>query len=248
MKTKLRVLAVIPARGGSRGLPGKNVRKLAGLPLIAHSIRFARLCPGIDRCVVSTDSPEIARVARRHGGDVPFLRPSALARSTTPMWPVLRHALATVEKLEGRRYDALVLLDPTSPLRLPEDAARALARLGAAPAADGVVAVSEPDFSPIWHTVVERGGWMKDLHARGAGITRRQQAPTVYRINGLIYAWRAPFVRRSQGWRGKGRHAPLVVPESRAASIDDLDQFRRVEALVRAGLVRLPWLKAARRK
>lgn len=244
---KPRVLAVIPARGGSRGLPGKNIRPLAGLPLIAHSIEFARLCPGIDRCVVSTDSAAIARVARRHGGDLPFRRPASLARSTTPMWPVLKHALAAVEKLEGRRYDVLLLLDPTSPTRLPEDAARALALLDESPRADGVVAVSEPDFSPVWHTVVARDGWMRDLHRGGSGITRRQQAPTVYRINGLLYAWRASFVRRSDGWRGKGRHIPLVIPDSRAVSIDDLDQFRRTEALVRAGLLRLPWLKPKRR-
>lgn len=96
------VLAVIPARGGSKGLPGKNIRPFAGLPLIAHSILLAKMCPEIDRCVVSTDSEEIAQVARRFEAEVPFLRPGELARDGTPMWPVLRHALEAVETAVGQ--------------------------------------------------------------------------------------------------------------------------------------------------
>ena len=125
---KPRVLAVVPARGGSSGLPGKNIRPFAGLPLLAHSLRCAALTPAITRTVVSTDSPEIAAVARAYCGDAPFLRPAELAQADTPMWPVLRHALAEVEKAEGVTYDFLVLLDPTSPTRTPEELARALER------------------------------------------------------------------------------------------------------------------------
>src|ERR1700756_3876530 len=91
------VLAVIPARGGSRGLPDKNIALLAGLPLISHSIRLSKLCAEIAKCVISTDSERIAAVARDYGGDVPFLRPAELAKDETPMWPVLRHALAEME-------------------------------------------------------------------------------------------------------------------------------------------------------
>ena len=92
------MLAVIPARGGSKGLPGKNIRQFAGLPLIVHSIRMAELCREIDDCVVSTDSEEIAEVARKYGAKVPFLRPAELARDDTPMWPVLQHALHEMER------------------------------------------------------------------------------------------------------------------------------------------------------
>src|SRR5215218_3886475 len=94
------ILAIIPARGGSKGLPGKNIRPLAGLPLIAHSLRLAAMCPEITRCVVSTDDPAIADVARAHGGDVPFIRPRELAGDDTPMMPVLQHALSEVERAE----------------------------------------------------------------------------------------------------------------------------------------------------
>ncbi|MBI4370958.1 MAG: acylneuraminate cytidylyltransferase family protein [Elusimicrobia bacterium] len=240
-----RVLAVIPARGGSTGLPGKNIRPLAGLPLLAHSLRLARLCPEIDHCVVSTDSPEIAELAQRHGGDAPFLRPAELARPDTPMWLVLKHALAAVEAREDRGYGYLLLLDPTSPTRLPEDVREACRRLGERPDADGIVAVSKPHYSPLWHTVVEKDGLMSDFAPDGGRFDRRQDVPDVYHINGLLYLWRARFVRTHEAWRGVGRHLMLVLPEGRAVSIDDLEQFERTEALIRGGAIKLPWLGAA---
>ena len=241
-----RMLAVIPARGGSKGLPGKNIRSFAGLPLIAHTISFARMCPQIDRCIVSTDAAEIAAVARQHGADVPFLRPAELATDDAPVWPALRHALEQAERDERSTYDFLLLLDPTSPGREPADVAEAVERLQRAPEADGVIAVSRPDFNPAWTCVIQRDGWMADLDAAGAGHERRQEAPVVYRINGALYLWRTAFVRRiHSGWRSSGRHLILEIPESRAMSIDTQEQFERAEALVRAGLVRLPWLAEA---
>src|SRR6266540_2157187 len=193
-RTKKRMLAIVPARGGSKGLPGKNIRPLAGLPLIAHSILFAARCPEIDRCIVSTDSREIARVARSFGGDVPFMRPASLAADDTPMWGVIRHALQRVEKAEQRTYDCVLLLDPTSPARESSDVAGVLRRLEESPDADGVIGVSRPDFNPIWHCVVERDGWMSDLIEGGGVSDRRQDVGVVYRINGSIYLWRAGFV------------------------------------------------------
>jgi CMP-N,N'-diacetyllegionaminic acid synthase len=240
---KDRILAVIPARGGSKGLPGKNVRPFLGVPLIAHSIRFAAMCPEITRCVVSTDSPSITRVARRHGGDVPFLRPASLAKDATPMWPVLRHALSVVEGQEGIPYDALLLLDPTSPGRDPSDVRASCRRLRRNLRADGVVAVSRPEFSPIWHCVLERDGFMEDFVKEGARFQRRQDVPTVYRINGALYLWRADFVRRRESWRRDGRHLLHEIPEGRAMSIDTADQFKRAELLVKNGLVHFPWMK-----
>jgi N-acylneuraminate cytidylyltransferase len=238
------VLAVIPARGGSKGLPGKNTRPFAGLPLIAHSIEFARLCPEVTRAIVSTDSDEIAEVARQCGGEVPFRRPMELARDDTPLWAVLRHALSAVEANDGA-YDALILLDPTSPAREPADVSEPLRRLRAAREVDGVVGVSRPDFNPIWHCVVERDGVMANLIEDGARYTRRQDAPMVYRINGSIYVWRAEFVRREpRGWWPHGRHLLHEIPERRAMSIDTLDEFERAEVLVRAGYLRFPWLEA----
>ena len=237
------LLAVIPARGGSKGLPGKNIRPFAGLPLIAHSIRFAALVPQIDRCIVSTDSEEIARTAREHGGDIPFLRPAELARDETPMWPVLQHALREIERSEGRRYESLLLLDPTSPCRLPEDVTLALKMLEEDARAAGVVAVSEPHFNPRWVCVEERDGYL--AHAfESRSYARRQDVPKVYRVNALLYLWRRQHVadQPEPQW-DSAPHRMLVVPEERAVHVDELHDFQLGELLVRSGLVRLPWLR-----
>jgi CMP-N,N'-diacetyllegionaminic acid synthase len=235
-------LAVIPARGGSKGLPGKNTMLLAGLPLLVHSLRLARMCPEIDDVVVSTEDASIARVAGAHGHPPPFTRPAELAGDATPMWPVLRHALETMERTTGQEYRSLVLLDPTSPSRLPGDVAAAFRDLAASPEADGIVAASEPDFNPLWVCVVNRDGWMEAAFPEHTAARRRQDVTPLLRINGLLYLWRAGFVRReSATWR-KGRHLLLVVPESRALSIDTKDEFERAELLVRNGVIRFPWL------
>ena len=239
-----RLLAVVPARGNSKGLVGKNIRPLAGLPLIAHSILLAKMCPEIDRCIVTTDFEEIAQVARRFGGDVPFLRPPELAQSETPMWPVIRHALETIERQEGKPYDYVALLDPTSPTRLPEDVGTACRMLSERPDADGVVAVSKPHYSPIWHSVVARSGWMEDFLPASGRQARRQDVPDVYQINGLLYIWRARFVKaRADNWRDSGKHLMLEIPEGRATSIDNLEQFERMQVLVQGGAIKLPWLE-----
>jgi len=238
-----KILAVIPARGGSKGLPGKNIRPLAGLPLIAHSISMAQMCSEITRTIISTDSTEIANVARRYGADVPFIRPAELAQDDTPMWPVLRHALEYVEKLENHVYDFLILLDPTSPGRLPVDVRDGLAKLRSVPDAAGIIAVSQPEFNPIWHCVVERDGWMTDLIQGAELFNRRQDVPTVYRINGSLYIWRADFVHReAEGWRHE-HHLIYEMPEARAIHIDDENEFEKTDLLIRQGWIHLPWLE-----
>lgn len=236
------VLAVVPARGGSKGLPGKNIRPLAGVPLLVHSLRAAALTPGVTRCVVSTDSEEIAEVARRHGGDVPFLRPAELAGDSTPTAPVLSHALAAVEAEDGHPYDAVLLLEPTSPCRSPERIAAAITRLLSEPHLDGVVSVSVPTFNPIAVGVTERpDGTLRRYAAEAAGITRRQDAPPFLRLNGNFYVWSSAFVRRMEGaWLEEGVHAGFEIPEREAFSVDDEYEFELIEALVRAGFIRLP--------
>jgi CMP-N,N'-diacetyllegionaminic acid synthase len=238
-----RLLAVIPARGGSKGLPGKNIRLFLGLPLIAHTIMFARLCPEIDRCIVSTDSPEIAAIAKEFGADVPFIRPPELAEDDTPMWPVLQHSLTQVEQQTEINYGLLLLLDPTSPVREPSDVTGAMQQLGETPDADGIVGVSQPHFNPIWNCVVEREGWMRDLIEGGREFDRRQQVSPVYRINGSLYIWRTEFVRRQKElWRMSDKHLIYEIPEARASSIDTLEEFQQAELLVQSGFLSFPWL------
>lgn len=248
--TEQRILGVIPARGGSKGLPGKNTRLLAGLPLVVHSIRAAEHTPGITRCVVSTDDEEIARVAREHGGDVPWMRPAELATDAAPMAPVLRHALEAVEAEEGRAYDVVVLLDPTSPTRVPSEVASAVEQLVADEDLDGVISVSEPSFNPLWVGVrpsAEDGRVLERFFTEGTGVVRRQDVPRYLRINGNFYVWRADFVRRLQdSWFDEGRHGMVEIPEERAFAIDYRYEFDRVEALVERGVLTLPWLETGR--
>ncbi len=238
------VLAVIPARGGSKGLPGKNVRPFAGLPLIAHSIALSKLCPEIARCIISTDSPEITEVARQHGGEVPFLRPAELAQDDTPMWPVLQHAVREMERVSGMRYGSVLLLDPTSPGRIPSDITEAVRLLDEDPAAVGVIAVSEPHFNPRWVCVENAGGYIRHVVPMDKKYTRRQDVPPVYRINALLYLWRREYMEQKSQGVGEHPHRMLVVPEERAIHIDEASDFTLAELLIREGLVTLPWLSS----
>ncbi|MGZ4658550.1 MAG: acylneuraminate cytidylyltransferase family protein [Blastococcus sp.] len=236
------VLAVVPARGGSKGLPGKNIRPLAGVPLLVHSLRAAALTPGVTRCIVSTDSEEIADVARRHGGDVPFLRPADLAGDTTPTGPVLAHALAAVEAEDGRSYDAVLLLEPTSPCRSPERMGEAIAQLLSDDSVDGVVSISEPTFNPTAVGVRrEPDGTVRRYAPEAAGMTRRQEAAPFLRLNGNFYVWKSDFIRRLQhSWLDEGVHRGYEIPEKEAFSVDDEYEFELIEALVRAEFITLP--------
>jgi CMP-N,N'-diacetyllegionaminic acid synthase len=238
------VLAVIPARGGSRGLPGKNIATLAGLPLIAHSIRLSNLCSEIVRCLVSTDSDEIAAVARDYGGEVPFLRPAELARDDTPMWPVIRHALTEMEARDRVRYGSVLLLAPTSPGRLPEDVSNAIRLLEEDSSAVGVVAASKPSFNPRWVCIDVAGdGYMRQSFPDGNNYVRRQDVPAVYRINGALYLWRRDHIATSEApCYFTASHRILEIPESRAIDIDSLHDLRLADLILREGLVRFPWL------
>lgn len=234
------VLAVVPARGGSKGFPGKNVAPLLGLPLIGHALRFAALAPEIERTIVSTDDDEIANIARAHGGDVPFVRPAELAEDGTAMWPVLRHALEQADP-DGDRFGYLLLVDPTSPVRAPADVGAMLARLRADETAHGIVSVADPSFSVVWQAVVERDGYLAHLVDAGAELVRRQDAPDVRVIDGSLYLWRTSFVRGEQETWFNGRLLMHAIES--AGSIDTPRDLARVEALVRAGVFTLPWLE-----
>jgi N-acylneuraminate cytidylyltransferase len=239
----MRVLGVIPARGGSKGLPGKNIKPLAGRPLLAHSIACAGLTKRLTRTIVTSDDEPILRVAKACGGDVPFVRPAELARDDTPMMPVLQHAMQTVERLESSTYDALALLDPTSPGRLPEEIDRAVEMLEREPTADGVVAVSEPLFNPLWVGVFVRDGTLLPAFEHESSFARRQDVPRFFRINGAFYLWRRDFLLGAgPDWVKRGKHLPLEMAEERAFSIDTAFEFQVAELLVKNGLISLPWV------
>jgi CMP-N,N'-diacetyllegionaminic acid synthase len=238
------MLAVIPARGGSKGLPGKNIRPLMGLPLIAHSILFAKMCDVIDECIVSTECQEIERCALTYGGRVPFSRPAVLAQDNTPMVPVLQHALREMERIKNCTYGSVLLLDPTSPGRLPTDVTKALEMLEEDSNSVGVVAVSEPHFNPRYVCVEERDGYLELAFALQKQFVRRQDVPRVFRINAALYLWKRDYLVGAPNapFATEAKHRMLIVPEARAVHIDSLEDFQIASAMAQAGIVKFPWL------
>ena len=194
----LKVLGVITARGGSKGIPGKNLKLLAGKPLIAYTIDAAQRSQAFDRLLVSTDDFAIAEYARSQGCDAPFMRPPELARDETPHLPVMQHAVQWAADHEAYHPDAVMILQPTSPLRRAEHMTEA-ASLLAASGADSVVSVSAvpAHMNPMRMLRIEDGG-RATLFVTGdpirQRINRRQDLPAAWVMNGAIYVFRTPVL------------------------------------------------------
>ena len=212
------VLGLVPARGGSKGVPRKNVKMLAGRPLLEYTARAAAASGVLDRVVLSTDSEEIAEVGTRVGLEVPFMRPAALAADDTPMLAVVRHAIEALDE-RGWRAEIVVLLQPTSPLRRPEHVSAAV-RLLRDTNADSVVTVVElpRHLSPDYVMKIEDGR-LRPFLAGGAAITRRQDARPAYVRDGTVYVcWRRTIERFDSLYGEDCR--PLLIDAADALSID----------------------------
>jgi CMP-N,N'-diacetyllegionaminic acid synthase len=238
------ILAIIPARGGSKGLPGKNIRPLAGVPLIAHALKFAAMCPEIGRSIVSTDNEEIAASARSYGGEVPFMRPAELSGDDMGMMPVIVHAVRESEK-SAEQFPLVLLLHPTNPVRYREDLVRAIELLGSDPHADGVIAVCRPDFNPRWVCFEEREGYAVPAFDNKE-YKRRQDVPDVFRVTGSLYLWRREYILNGD-FGSPGRMKMLIVPPEHTVDIDHQRDIDVAEALITAGLITLPWLATPKR-
>ncbi len=233
----MRAIAFIFARGGSKGLPGKNIRPLGGKPLIAWSIEHARAVPRIGRVIVSTDSEEIAAVAREFGAETPFIRPPELAQDNTPEWLAWRHALNFVRQQEGSLPDAMVSVPATAPLRLPCDIENCLDVFEEGQA-DIVVTVTDAHRSPYFNMVkVLADGTVGLVIPPASSVARRQDAPVVFDMTTVAYIARPEFVLQRTGvFSGTVRH--VHVPVERSIDIDTLLDFRIAECLMteRSGL------------
>ena len=237
---------LIPARGGSVGLPGKNGRILVDRPLLSHSVACAQLIEGVRTILLSTDDETLAALGRSAGATVPELRPSFLAEHETPMADVIRYAVALLDRQGLPRADVLCLLDPTSPLRQPEQIARAGHVVHSRPDIDGAISISMPAFNPLWVGVqVDASGQIHRHPLIASAFTRRQEVPDYWRINGSFYLWKPDFAERiTPDWLDQGRFIGIEMPELLSHSIDTLDDFRLVEALLTARAVQPPWLSA----
>lgn len=227
-----KVLALIPARGGSKGIPGKNIKLLAGKPLIHYTLECAIAAKIFDRIVVSTDSPEIAAAASLPGIDVPFMRPPALAGDETAMLDVIDHALAELEK-SGFTPAIVALLQPTSPLRSVEALRSAIQKLQESPELDSVVSVREvpPHFSPHYVMKLDSQGYLSLYLDQESALTRRQDAPKAYSRTGGMYVFRVSSLHAHGDIYGK-HCLPVIVPPKEAVNIDTMDDWEEAEGIL----------------
>jgi CMP-N-acetylneuraminic acid synthetase len=226
----LKVLGYIPARGGSKGLPGKNIRPLGGLPLLAHTIRSARASKSLDRLFVSTDYPAIARVAERHGVPVPWLRPARLARDGSNADDALAYDLERLAREQGYRPDAVLVLQATSPFRTAATIRRAVA-LHRRSKGRNVVSVTPARSHPNWCFTIDSKGALKRMND-GAFVARQKLPPAFFLDGSIFLASTKSFLRDRTFYKGKV--LPLVVPVAEALDIDTLLDFNIAEALLKS--------------
>lgn len=228
---EVKAIAFVFARGGSKGLPRKNTRTLSGKPLIAWSIEHAFAVRRIERVIVSTDSEEIAAVARGSGAEVPFMRPAELARDDSPEWLAWRHALAYLLETDGMFPGAMVSLPATAPLRLPLDIENCLDEYEKGDA-DVVITVTDAHRSPYFNMVrTHADGTVGLVIPPQSAIARRQDSPMVFDMATVAYVARPEFVMTHNA-TFEGRVRAVHVPTERAIDIDTLLDFQIAECLL----------------
>ena len=199
----MRILAIVPARGGSKGVPGKNIKRLAGKPLLAYTIEHIKKSKLIDKAILSTDDPRIAQVARDYGLEVPFMRPKALATDCATSLSVVEHALDFFEA-KGEIYDAVCLLQPTSPYR-PEGAVDEAIRRFNRVKPDSLVSVRRvPDeYNPHWVFEMDDEAYLHIATGEEEIIPRRQDLPPAFHRDGAIYITSVECIRKKRSLLGK---------------------------------------------
>lgn len=225
-----RIVCVIPARSGSKGLPGKNIKMLLGKPLIAHTIGQARRSGFIDRVIVSTDSALIAKISKRYGAEVPFIRPKRLASDRASTIDVLLHAVDWIETVDRYEFDLLVLLHASAPLRSVNDIDNCIKLLGERKVSN-VFSVCEARRNPYFNMVEVVNGTTVRL-VKKRNFTARQEAPSVFDVNASIYVWRKDALKKEKAVIIKGSRV-YVMPMERSVDIDDELDFKIAEMLMK---------------
>jgi CMP-N,N'-diacetyllegionaminic acid synthase len=219
------LLVLIPARGGSKGIPRKNIKPLAGKPLIAWTIDAAKQANVVDRIVVTTEDEEIAAVARAFGAEVPFMRPPDLATDETPGIEPVLHALKRLPD-----YEWVLLLQPTSPLRTHRDI-EAIWQLCQSSAAPSAVSITEVSKHPYWMYAEDDQGRLRPFISGRPDITRRQDLLAAYALNGALYLAKTEWLLQQGGFIGP-ETVGYVMPPERSADLDTEQDWRWVEFLI----------------
>jgi CMP-N,N'-diacetyllegionaminic acid synthase len=229
---KDKVLAIIPARGGSKGVPRKNIRPICGKPLIAYTIETALAARHLfHRVIVSTDDEETAAIGREYDAEVPFLRPAALADDKAPMVPVLQHTVRFVEQQDNIRLDWICLLQPTEAFRTVADL-EAVLQLGRAGGCDSVISVVQVfAVHPILMKRIEHGQLLPYCIEEKEGTRRQDYQPPAYMRNGAIYLTRRHVLMEGNSIWGQVIR-PYIMPEERSVSVDSELDVKLVEILM----------------
>jgi CMP-N-acetylneuraminic acid synthetase len=228
-----KILAVIPARGGSKRVPNKNVREIGGKPLIAHTIEQTKESEMLDRTIVSTEDDEIREVAKTHGGDVPFERPDELATDTATSDDVILHALDWFDQ-NNKKFDIVAMVQTTTPFRTSDDIDSALRQLIESDA-DSVISVSEFDVPPVWAVMEDENGHLRSYFEAGYlwtdEIPRSQDTPKLYHPNGAIFsAYVAEFIEQQSFYTNNTLN--YKMPRSRSLDIDEPFDLELAQALM----------------
>lgn len=222
------MLAIIPARGGSKGLPGKNIRLLNGKPLIAYTVEAALKAKHIDRVIISTDDEEIASIAVKYGAELPFMRPAELASDTAMAIDNYIYTIGRLEKESGTPIDAFVVLQPTSPLRTAEDIDGAI-ELFDQKGADSVISYCQEAHPVIWHKYLDAEGRFVDIFE--SNIKNRQDNRVSYYPNGAVYVFKSSVIRERKYYTNKS--FAYIMPRTRSVDIDFIEDFEYAEFLLR---------------
>lgn len=225
---KQKILALIPARGGSKGIKDKNIIPLAGKPLIAYSIEAAKKSKYIDSIVVTTDSEKIAEVAKRYGARVPFLRPVELAADTSKTIDAVLHAIKTLKSM-GENYDTLVLLQPTQPLRTTDDIGKAI-ELYYEDGENGLVSISPVDDSPLLIRSIGADGKLLNLLSQNS-TCRRQDMPNYYKVNGCIYINKIDELNENTSFNDN--RIPFIMDKEHSIDIDEMSDLWMAECYLK---------------
>jgi CMP-N,N'-diacetyllegionaminic acid synthase len=236
-----KILAIITARGGSKGVPRKNIRPVCGKPLIAYSIETALLVrERLYRIIVSTDDAEIANISRQSGAEVPFLRPAELAADKTPTLPVLQHAVRFIEDQDKVRLEWILLLQPTSPLRSKDDIMATL-ELTESGGCDSVISVVQTPTHPLFMKRIEKGQLLSfsDVLVEKEGTRRQDAQPPAYVRNGAIYLTRRDVLMEQNSIWGEFIR-PYVMPAERSVNVDSELDLKLAELMLKANVNESP--------
>ena len=225
------IVAVITARGGSKGIPQKNLKTVLGKPLIAYSIEAALQTKTLTRTIVSTDDKTIAEVSAQYGAEVPFLRPEHLATDTATSIAVLQHAVTYLAEQEGYKTDITVCLQPTSPLCSAEDIDQAI-NLCLQSGADSVVSLCQAKHHPFWMKKIVDGRVHSFIEEDEQHYTRRQDLPPVYQLNGALYVTRTKILLEQNLMLGE-HTIPYIMPQERSIDIDTPADLRLAECILK---------------